>query len=91
MSFYMYKKSLTHHHHSRPPSVHQALPYQVGREQLVTLTELLERDTTREALAADTCALQHSVASQLLQDQRRHDLAGLSGQEYTGGRGHTNR
>eukprot|EP00160_Parvularia_atlantis_P003188 Unigene1265_Nuclearia_a/m.4022 Unigene1265_Nuclearia_a/g.4022 ORF Unigene1265_Nuclearia_a/g.4022 Unigene1265_Nuclearia_a/m.4022 type:complete len:457 (+) Unigene1265_Nuclearia_a:826-2196(+) len=57
--------------------VHKALGDRARGEDLVPLLELGEGDARREAHAHDTDALEHTVAAQLLEHQRRVDDAGL--------------
>ena len=58
-------------------AIHEALGNDVGREKLVALSEFLEDDAVGEALATDSDSLEHAVAAQLVQNQRRVDLSGL--------------
>ena len=67
----------THHLVARLLAVHEALRDDVGSEQLVALPELLEEDAVGEALPTDADALQHPVAAQLVEHERRVDLPAL--------------
>uniref|UniRef100_A0A2M4C5L0 Putative secreted protein n=1 Tax=Anopheles marajoara TaxID=58244 RepID=A0A2M4C5L0_9DIPT len=58
-----------------PLAIHESLRNDVRRQQFVALAELLEWDTVRETLAADTDTLEHTIAPQLIQHQRSIDLA----------------
>ena len=49
-------------------AVHEALGNDVGREELVALAELLERDPVGESLPADTDAFEDTVAAELVED-----------------------
>ena len=49
--------------------IHEALGDDVGSEELVALTELLEENSVGESLPADTDPFQHTVTPQLLQYQ----------------------
>ena len=48
-------------------AVHETSRDGAGREDLITLTELLEEDTIGEALATNPDSLQHTIATQLVQ------------------------
>ena len=51
--------------HAGLTCVHKAFGNAPRREDLVSLSELLEEDPVWEALSADTDSLQHSIALQL--------------------------
>merc|ERR1719461_775834 len=57
--------------------VHESLGDDVGGEELVSLSELLEGDPVGESLTTDPDALEDTVASQLIKDKQSVDLAGL--------------
>lgn len=52
-------------------AVHESSGDGIGCEDLISLSELLEEDSVGETLAADSDALQDTIASQLLQHQGR--------------------
>jgi len=58
-------------------AIHESSWDGAGREDLVSLSELLEQDPVGESLATDTDALEHTVTSQLLQHQGGVNLASL--------------
>lgn len=58
-------------------AVHEATRYDVGGEQLIALPELLEQDPVGESLSADSDALQHTIAPELVQNQWGVNLASL--------------
>lgn len=66
----------TYHVFASLLSVHEALGNHIGCEQFVTLSEFLERNSVWEALSANTDALKHTVAPQLVKHQRCVDLSG---------------
>ncbi len=57
-------------------AVHESFGNDVGSEELVTLSELLEGDSIGEALSADTDALEDTVAPQLVEDKGGVDFSG---------------
>ena len=78
------KVPCTYHFLSSLLSIHEAFGNDSRDEDLVALPELLEEHAVGEAKAADPDALQHSVATQLVQHQMSHDLARLRGGEGAG-------
>lgn len=58
---------LLEHNLDRFLAVHEALRNDIGHEQLVAMSELVEGHTIGIALTADTYTLEHTVAAQLLQ------------------------
>ena len=73
----MYCCSRAHHHLDGLLAVHEALGNEAGSEDLVAEAKLLEGHAVGEALAADADALEHTVALELVEHQRRVELAGL--------------
>jgi len=57
-------------------AVHESLGNDIGCQEFVTLTELLEGDPVGEALSADTDTFEDTVASELVQDQGGVNLSG---------------
>ena len=57
-------------------AVHESLGNDIGSQEFVTLTELLEGDPVGEALSADTDTFEDTVAPELVQDQGGVNLTG---------------
>lgn len=69
----------THTHHllgSLLP-IHKSLGDDAWCEDLITLAELLEENTVREPETADSNALQYTIATQLVQNQKGSYLSRL--------------
>lgn len=58
-------------------AVHEPLGDDTWSEELIALTELLEEDSVGETETADPDPLQHTIATQLVQDKRGHNLTSL--------------
>ena len=58
-------------------AVHEPLGDDTWSEELIALTELLEEDSVGETETTDPDPLQHTIATQLVQDKRGHNLTSL--------------
>jgi len=67
----------TYHFSAGLLPIHESLWDYIGRQQLIALLELLEKNTIGETLATDTDSLKYTVASQLVEYQAGVNLTGL--------------
>ena len=57
-------------------SIHESLGNDIGSQEFISLTELLERDPVGESLPANPDSFQDTIASELIEDEGGVDLAG---------------
>ena len=69
--------SITHHFLGCLFAIHESFGDDSWSQELIALTELLEEDSVGETKTADPDPFQHTVATQLVQNKRGHDLPSL--------------